>query len=176
MSLLIFAYRKQDIIRRKSDLQLKLMNLNKKLMDLQSYASSIADGTVSMNDLITAPSSMFGRMSIFMQYSHQMAMQGAQEKFAYMSQTPGVMPQLQNPQLQQQYAQMMFKNLYDQEREKSTKVEQKILNQQDTKIQQEKTTIETQLKMLEAEEQTNNAAEDKAAQSSAPKYGIMGNG
>lgn len=175
MSLLIFAYRKLDIIRRRNDIQFKLLNLRQKLMDLQTYAASISDGTVSMNDLMTAPASQFGRMSIFMQYSHQMAMQGAQEKFALMSQTPGAIPPMQNPQLQQQYAQMMFKNLYDQEREKSSKVEQKILNQQDTRIQQEVSRLETQLKMLDSEEQSNNQAEDAAAKSSAPRY-VFGNG
>lgn len=170
MSLLIFAYRKQDIIRRKSDLNLKLMELKKKLMDLQTYASSIADGTVSMNDLMNAPASQFSRMSIFMNYSHQSAMQGAQQKFAYLSQTPGAMPQMQNAQQQQQYSQMMFKNLYDQEREKTSKIETKILNQQDTKIQQDIARMETQLKMLDSEEQSVSDAEGKAAEKSAPKY------
>lgn len=170
MSLLIFAYRHQDIIRRKADLNFKLLNLKQKLMDLQTYASNIADGTVSMNDLMTAPASMFNRMSIFMMSSHQASMAGASEKFALMSQVPGAMPQMQNAQLQEQYANMMFKNLYDQEREKFGKVEQKILNQQDTKIQQECARMETQLKMLDAEESKVSEAEDKAAEKSAPKY------
>lgn len=170
MSLLIFAYRKQDIIRRKNDLNFKLLNLKQKLMDLQSYASSIADGTVSLNDLMKAPPSMFNRMSIFMMYSHEAAMSGAQQKYALLSQTPGAIPPMQDPNMQQQYAQMMFKNLYDQEREKTSKVEQKILNEQDKKIQQEVARIETQLKMLDAEEQTVTQAEDKAAEKGAPKY------
>ncbi len=170
MSLLIFTYRHQDIIKRKADLNFKLMNLKQKLMDLQTYASNIADGTVSMNDLMTAPASMFNRMSIFMMSSHQASLSGASEKFTLMSQIPGSMPQMQNPQLQEQYANMMFKNLYDQEREKFGKVEQKILNQQDTKIQQECSRLETQLKMLDAEEQQVSESEGKAAEKSAPKY------
>lgn len=170
MSLLIFAYRKQDIIRRKNDLNFKLLNLKQKLMDLQSYASSIADGTVSLNDLMKAPPSMFNRMSIFMMYSHQSAMSGAQQKYALLSQTPGAIPPMQDPNMQQQYAQMMFKNLYDQEREKTSKIETKMLNEQDKRIQQETARIETQLKMLDAEEQTVTQAEDKAAEKGAPKY------
>jgi hypothetical protein len=169
MSLLIFAYRKQDIISQKSALNMKLMNLRQKLMDLQSYASSIADGTVSMNDLMGAPASMFARMSIFMMYSHQASMAGAQGNFAQMMQIPGAMPQMQNAQMQQQYQQMMFKNLYNQEREKFSKQEQKILNQQDTKIQQEIAQAETKLKMLDADDEKVRAAEDKEAEK-APKY------
>lgn len=170
MSILIFAYRKQDIIRRKNDLNFKLLALKQKLMDLQSYASSIADGTVSLNDLMKAPPSMFGRMSIFMQYSNQAAMMGAQQKYSMLAMTPGAIPMVQDPNMQQMYNQMVFKNLYDQEREKSSKLEQKILNEQDKRIQQETARIETQLKMLDAEEEKVTAAEDSAAKKSAPNY------
>lgn len=170
MSLLIFAYRKQDIIRRKNDLNFKLLALKQKLMDLQSYASTIADGSVSLNDLMKAPPSMFNRMSIFMMYSHQSAMAGAQQKYAMVSQTPGAIPQMQDPNMQQMYNNMVFKNLYDQEKEKTSKVEQKVLNEQDKRIQQETARIETQLKMLDAEEEKVSAAEDSAAKKSAPQY------
>lgn len=170
MSLLIFVKRHQDIIARKSALNFRLLELNRKLMDLQTYAASIADGSVSMNDLMSAPASMFSRMSIFMQYSHQLAMSGAQQKFAVMSQVPGSMPQMPNPELQQQYAQMMFKNLYDQEREKASKQEDKILNLENKKIEQEKAQIETQLKMLDAEEEQVKKGEDDGAKKSAPQY------
>lgn len=170
MSLLIFAYRKQDIIRRKSDLELKLMQLKAKLFDLHSYSSSIADGSVSLNDLMKAPPSVFNRMSSFMMYSHQGAMSGATEKFNFMSMTPGAVPQMQNAQMQQQYTQMLFKNLYDNEREKFKKVEEKMLNEQDKKISQESETIQAQLKMMEAELASTKEAEDKAAKDSAPKY------
>jgi len=149
---------------------MKLMLLKQKLFDLQSYASSIADGSVSMNDLMNAPASQFNRMSIFMQYSHQAALQGAQEKFAVMSQVPGAIPQMQNAELQQRFSQMMFKSFYEQEKEKFNKVEQKVLNDQDKRIEQEVASIETQLKMLDAEEQKVTEAEDKAAEKGAPKY------
>ena len=39
MSLLIFAYRKQNIIARKNELNYKLMKRKQELMDLQHYAS-----------------------------------------------------------------------------------------------------------------------------------------
>lgn len=172
MGLLIFTYRKQDLIRRKHEMEFKLTQLTEKLQNLQSYAAGIADGVVSLNDLMTVPPSMFNRMSMFMMYSHQGAMAGAQEKYNFMAATPGAIPQMQNAQLQQQYSQMMFKNLYDQEREKFKKVEEKMLDQQDKKITQEKAKLETQLKMIESELQSVEKAEDKAAQSSAPKFGL----
>ena len=170
MGLLIFAYRKQDIIRRKSDLELTLMKLKQKLSDLHSYSSSIADGSVSLNDLMKAPPSVFNRMSMFMMYSHQGAMSGAQEKFNFITATQGAVPQMPNAQLQQQYAQMLFNNLYKQEKEKFLEREKYTLNEQDKKISQQSETIQAQLKMLEAELASTKEGEDKYAKDSAPKY------
>lgn len=170
MGLLIFAYRKQDLIRRKFDIEFKMTQMSEKLRNLTSYATSIADGVVSLNDLMSVPPSMFNRMSMFMLYSHQASLAGAQEKYNFMSQTPGAMPQLQTPDLQQQYAQMMFKNCYDQEREKFKKIEEKVLDEQNKKISQEQAKLETQLKMIEAELESVKGAEDKAAKDSAPKF------
>ena len=170
MSLLIFVYRHQDIIRRKADLNLKLLDLKRKLMDLQTYASSVADGSISLNDLMNAPASQFNRMSVFMMHSHNAAYQGASEKFTVMSQMPNAMPQMPNPELQQQYANMLFKNLYEQEKEKFSKVETRLLNEQDKRIQQEVSRMETQLTMLDKEEEKIAQAEKSAAEKNAANY------
>lgn len=172
MSFLIFSYRRQSIIARKSDINLKLMQLRKRQMDLQSYASSIADGTVSLNDLMGAPASVFMRMNSFMIYSHQAAMMGAQQNLPgmiAMTQANGVFANL-NPQMQQQYQQMIFKNLYDKEREKFSHQEEKVLNQEDKRIEQQVAHLNTQLQMLEAEEKSLEQAETKEAERSAPKF------
>ena len=170
MSFLIFVQRKQDILRRKNEINMKLMNLREKLFSLQSYASSIADNSVSMNDLMTVPPSLFNRMSIFANYSHQSALASANEKYATLSQIPGSIPAMETPELQTQYAQMMFKNLYDQGRESFTAVEKEILNKQDLKIEKQVAEYETQLKMLEAEETEVDSASDAGAKKTAPKF------
>ena len=99
MSLLIFAYRKLDINRQRSDLNYRLMEITRKLSDLQQYASNIADGSVSMSDMMNTPSSMFGRQLMYMQYAHNGALFGAQQKMAMMQ--PMIaqqMMQMPNPQ------------------------------------------------------------------------------
>lgn len=170
MSLLIFSYRRQSIIALKNRLNFRLMQLNQKLMDLQQYSASIADGSVSMNDLMSTPGSMFGRMSIFLQSSHQAAyanaMQNARPVMAMNQATMAQMP----PQLQQQYQQYIFKSLYEQGRQKFAEQEKRLLNNEDKRIEQEKAQLETQLKMLSAEEETVKSAEESEAKNSAPKY------
>lgn len=143
-------------------------------MDLQSYASSIADGSVSMNDLMGAPASVFSRMTNFMMASHQQALMGAQMGIGgmlAMAQANGVFNNLQ-PEMQKQYQYMLFKNLYDKEREKFSHQEEKILHTEDKRIEQQIAQINTQLQMLEAEEKNVTQAESEEAKNSAPKFGL----
>ena len=171
MSLLIFAYRKLDINRQRSDLNYRLMEITRKLSDLQQYASNIGDGSVSMSDMMNTPSSMFGRQLMYMQYAHNAALFGASQQMQMMQpQIAMQMQQMQNPQYQQMYQQWVFKNLYDQERERMGKQEQKLLNEQEKQIQAEKQKIETQLKLLDQEYDACKQAESKEAERWKPEY------
>lgn len=170
MSLLIFAYRKLDINRRKSDLNYRLMELTRKLSDLQQYAANIADGSVSMSDMMNTPSSMFGRQLMYMQYAHNGSIFGAQQKFAMMQPVIAMQMQQMQPEMQQMYQNWIFKNLYDQERERMGKQEAKLLNEQEKQIQAEKMKIETQLKLLDQELQACKEGEDKSIEQWKPNY------
>lgn len=174
MSFLIFVYRHQDIIRRKSELNMKLSDLRRKLMDLQSYSASIADGKITMSDMMQVPSSQFGRMTAFMTFSDQAARAGANQNFSIMQMSGQLQPpqgQAQRPQEQQEfYNQMVYKSLYEQERQRFSKKEEKLLNKQDMEIQQQTAKYEDQLKMLNAEEESVTKAEDEGAKKSAPQY------
>ena len=171
MGLLIFAYRKLDIIHRKNELQYRLMNLTRKLSDLQQYAANIADGSVSMNDMMNTPSSMFGRQMMFMQYAHNGALFSAQQKFGMMQPMIAMqMQQMQDPNMQMMYQQWIFKNLYDQERERMGKQEAKLLNEQEKQIQQEKVKLETQLKLLEQEYEACKQGEENEIKMWKPEY------
>lgn len=170
MSLLIFAYRKLDINRRKSDLNYRLMELTRKLSDLQQYAANIGDGSVSMSDMMNTPSSMFGRQLMFMQYAHNGSLFGAQQKFAMMQPVIAMQMQQMQPEMQQMYQNWIFKNLYDQERERMGKQEAKLLNEQEKQIQAEKMKLETQLKLLDQELQACKEGEDKSIEAWKPNY------
>ncbi len=171
MSLLIFAYRKLDIMHRKNDLNYRLMNLTRKLSDMQQYAANIADGSVSMSDMMNTPSSMFGRQMMYMQYAHNGALFGAQQKMSMMQpQIAMQMQQMQDPNYQAMYQQWIFKSLYDQERERMGKQETKLLNEQEKQIQAEKAKLETQLKLLDQELEACKQGEDAAVKQWKPEY------
>ncbi|OLA76173.1 MAG: hypothetical protein BHW55_10250 [Candidatus Melainabacteria bacterium 35_41] len=147
------------------------MNLTRKLSDMQQYAANIADGSVSMSDMMNTPSSMFGRQMMYMQYAHNGALFGAQQKMAMMQpQIAMQMQQMQDPNYQAMYQQWIFKSLYDQERERMGKQETKLLNEQEKQIQAEKAKLETQLKLLDQELEACKQGEDAAVKQWKPEY------
>ena len=171
MSFLIFAYRKLDIMQRKSDLNYRLMNLTRKLEDLQQYAANIADGSVSMSDMMNTPGSMFGRQLMYMQYAHNASLFGAQQQMQMMQPMIAMqMQQMQDPNMQAMYQNWIFKSLYDQQREQIGKQETKLLNEQEKQIQAEKAKLETQLKLLDQELESCKQAEDKGAEQLKPNF------
>ena len=123
--------------------------------------------------MMNTSASMFGRTMMYMTYSHNGALQNAQQQMQQMMMMPQVqaqMQQMQDPNQQMMYQNWIFDNLYKQQREQFGKVEQKLLNEQEKEIQQEKAKLETQLKMLEAEFDSTKQGEDKAASSWKPEY------
>lgn len=173
MSLLIFGFRKIQIIRQKSDLNYRLMNLTNKLRDLQQYAANIADGSVSMSDMMNTPASMFNRTLMYMTYAHNGSLTNANQQMQQMMMLPHVqaqMQQMQDPNQQAMYQNWIFQNLYKQQREQFGKVEQKLLHEQEKAIEQEKAKLEAQLKILDAEFDSVKQGEDKAAQQWKPEY------
>lgn len=160
----------QSIIAIKSNLNFELLNLRQKLMDMQSYAASIGDGIISPEEMMNAPASMFGALTGFAMTSHQTA-------FAMASQNIGVVMTMNqqnfaqiSPEYKQMYENMIFKNLYDQQREKLAQAENKKLDAEETKIQQRIAQLETQLQMLTKEEEETRKIVEKEAGDSAPKY------
>lgn len=171
MSLLIFGYRKLDIIHRKNDLNYRLMELTRKLSDLQQYSANIADGSVSMHDMMNTPGSMFGRQMMFMNYAHNAALFGAQQNMAYMQpQIQMQMQQMQDPNQQMMYQNWIFQSLYKQQREQVAKQEAKLLNAQEKEIEAEKQKIQTQLQLLEQEYQACVDGEKKSIEMFKPEY------
>ena len=175
MGLLIFSLRRQELLRHKSFVDARLMQLSEKLTDLHSYASSIGSGPVSLNSLMNVPTSLFGRMTSYMAMSNQMAMAQAQREMSVTMSMPGAQQNLQamtngNVQMQQNYQNMMLQQYYQQAMDQASKQEEQLLNAQEEKITSEKTKLEEESKMIEAELSSLDKAVDKAAQDAAPKY------
>ena len=167
---LMFIARKHDLIHQQYEWQKKLQDITRRLSDMQQYAANIADGSVSMFDMMNTPGSMFGRAMMYMSYSHNMAVQNAQMKFLGMQ--PMIAQQMaqMDPNSQMMYNQWVQQSLYKQERDRMAKIEAKVLNQQEKEMMQEKVKIEAQLKMIEQELESVKQAEDSGIQALKPRY------
>ena len=161
----------KNIIHRRNDVNYRLMELTRKLSDLQQYSANIADGSVSMSDMMNTPGSMFGRQMMFMNYAHNAALFGAQQNMAMMQpQIAMQMQQMPDPNMQMMYRNWIFQNLYKQQREQVAKQEAKLLNAQEKEIEKEKAKLETQLKLLEQEYQACVEGEKRSIEMFKPEY------
>ena len=175
MGLLIFSLRKQEIIRRKSQIEYRLMTLSQKMQDLQQYSSLVGSGPVSLNSLMNTPTSLFGRMTSFMTMTNKMAMAQAQRQMQYTMSVPGAAQQIQasangDPQAVRYYENMMLNSYYQNAMQQSSARESQLLNAQETKIQSEMTRLQEQAKMLDEEMKGLESSEDGAIKALAPKY------
>ena len=170
MSLLVLFARKLSLKNQINDINYKMMQKQQEMQDLQAYTAAIADGSVSMNDLTTAPASMFGRMSQYMVGSHNYAMQAAGQNMAYLQGTNQIGQVSADATAQNKYQMAVCKNLYDQQKAQYQKAEEAKLQVKNKQIDNECLKLEQQLKQLEAEYQAIGSSVDKYASECAPKY------
>ena len=151
MGILLSIARKFSLISEINAVESQVMGLRRKLRDITGYVSKIADGKVSINDLMNCPGTYLGAMSVFMVGSHQMAQASAQQKMQYMMQVPGAMPQIQDPQMQQQYMMVMQKNFYEQARKEAAHQVEEQAQKESVAIEQELASANGRLSMLQEE-------------------------
>ena len=166
MGILIFTARVHDLIYQKSNIEYRLTKLTKKLRDMQQYAATVGNGSVSIGDLLNSPGSMMGRTMNYLSFAHNSSMQYMQQNLPLMQQMyQQQMAQQQNPQ--QHY---MMKMLYMQGRDRAAQIEAKNLNMEEQRIAQEKEKVETQLAEVNQELKSAKEARDQGIKDMAPKY------
>ena len=152
--LLVGQWRLTQLIQQRSRKNDRLRELTMELTDLKSYATNIADGKLSMNEMASCPTSMFNRQMQYMMASSQYCQMAAQNQMTQLTSNPlyqQMMVQSQNAQMQAEYQKMMYRSFYKQAQEQFAKYEAKLLNEKETEMQKEKTSLETELAMINEE-------------------------
>lgn len=172
MGVLIFTARVHDLIYQRSNVEYRLSKLSKKLRDLQQYAATIANGAISIGEMLSAPGSMMGRTMNYLAFAHNSSLQYMQQNAPYMQQMymQQMAGQQQNAQQQQQMQAYMMRKLYEQGRDRAMQVETRNLKIEEDRITQEKERLEALGKSIEAELQAAKEARDKGIKDMAPKY------
>lgn len=162
MCLFMILTRKLFLVRQKYDVNAKIMNITRKITDLQRYASNVADGKVSAQEMYDVPTKLFGRQPIFQQYAHNRSLQMANMQMATMAPMMAMQMQNVNPQYQALYQQNMFMNLYKEARKEAAQEEQKLLNEQEKELVLEKEKLQALAQEYDVELKGLNEAMPRA--------------
>lgn len=164
MSVLMYSALIGQLTREQFDISSKILKLHQKRRKLLKYSTQIADGSISLNDMMNAPAGMMGRQTMYMQYAHSFAIANAQ------AQMQQAMPMMQMqlaqvpPQQQQLIMNQMFQNFYKQQREVAKEQEAALMNEQEQEIQQELEQLNAQKAMIDHELAEAKQERDKGIQ------------
>ena len=170
MGILMFTARVHDLIYQKSNVEYRLLKLSRKLRDLQQYAALIANGGISIGEMLNSPGSMMGRTMNYLAFAHNSSLQYMQQNAPYMQQMYMQQMQGQNAQQQQQFQALLMRKLYEQGRDRAMQIETRNLKVEEERITQEKEKLEALGKSIEAELQAAKQGRDQGIKDMAPKY------
>ena len=184
MSWVFLSLRKMQLKQKLSVYQNRLIQISQKLMDMQELAAAVADGKITYQEATSGPSSMFGTQLNFLGQSSNIAYQSAQIKTnAYLQQmqainqaTGGQYQYALDPNSMTSYMQngqiqpfLVFNDIYQEELKAYADQYAQMLNREEQDLEQEKLTLETQIKAIEAEYQAVSEQEDQNIQNDAIK-------
>ena len=168
MTWAFLSLRKMQLKQRLSAYQNRLIQISQKIMDMQELAAAVADGKITYQEATSGPSSMFGTQLNFLGQSSNIAYQSAQIKTnAYLQQmqainqaTGGQYQYALDPNSMTSYMQngqiqpfLVFNDIYQEELKAYADQYAQMLNREEQDLEQEKLTLETQIKAIEAEYQ-----------------------
>lgn len=171
MGIFTFTARVHALMYQKSNIEYRLTQLTKKLQSLQQYSALIANGGVSIGDLLSSPEVNMGRMMNYLAWAHNNSLlymqQNAPQAISwYQSQ----MGNSQNAANNQQMQRWIMLQLYQQGRDRAMQIETRNLKVEEDKIAQEKERLEAQGKSVEAELKSAREGRDQAIKDMAPRY------
>ena len=171
MGFLIFTARVHALIHRKHEIEYRLAKLTKKMQDMQKYSTLVANGSVTIGDLLNTPGSMMGRTMNYLAYAHNSSLQ-------YMQQNAPMMQAMYQQQMganQNQQQQIMMNNyimrtLYTQGRDYAAQVETRNLKDEEARMKSDKEKLEVEAQEVAQELKAAKEARDQDIKDSAPKY------
>ena len=184
MTWAFLSLRKMQLKQRLGAYQNRLIQISQKIMDMQELAASVADGKITYQEATSGPSSMFGTQLNFLGQSSNIAYQSAQIKTnAYLQQmqainqaTGGQYQYALDPNSMTSYMQngqiqpfLVFNDIYQEELKAYADQYAQMLNREEQDLEQEKLTLETQIKAIEAEYEAVSEQEDQNIQNDAIK-------
>lgn len=148
------SWRISQLIQRRSDYNHRLQTLNMELQDLKRYGESIADGGISIGEMMKTPTSMFNRQLIYMNRASEFSQLSASNQMNALMNTPyyqQMMAKYPDPQVQQSYKAMMYKSFYQQAQNQFSKYEASMIHEKERAMEEEQQTLKEDLEAIKSE-------------------------
>lgn len=176
----IFTMRKLMLTNRINALNYKLMQISQKTQDLATYSANISDGIISPEEAANSPASLFNRQNAYMRMTTPNALNQANiatqqylmQYNALNAGSNGAVAKTIDPSgtTSTPNQSLLRSSFFQQAMEAAAKSEAAKVNALEKELDQQRLTLETQLKAAQAELDEVNKAEDAGIKSSAPKY------
>lgn len=166
----VFAMRKMMLTSRINQIQYRLTQLSQKLADLALFGANVEDGVITPNEFMNSPASLYGAQIQFGQQAMQQAVPQAQLQMQMYLQYQQAMGNAGAMGQMMPNNGLMFNAFLRQSLESVAKSINKRIAAEENKIQMEKTRLETQQKIIQAELEQCEKAEEEGIRRSAPKY------
>ena len=167
MGFLMMLARQIQLQDRKNNLEFQITKLNEQKDEMISYASILAQDSVTLSDISSLPSSLFSQGMTELMNAHYQAMNISQAQFAQ-AMSSGMFGDGSNVQLQQIAQQKMYENA----RKQIQKMMQMKLNEQEKKTAAKAARLQAELTQIEQELQAVSEREAKDIQTSTCTYGL----
>ena len=168
-------FRRGKIKSQIADLQMKRMKLQDKLKAILQYASNIADGIITPEEMANASSSIFGRQMLYMMRCVPTAIMQGQQAFQmygpqYMAQFNAVRQDPTMAGMMQTNPMLLQMQFFKQALERQGKIEEKKVHEEEKAIQQDIDKVEGAIRLLEGELGSIEKALEQEGKQFAPKY------
>lgn len=171
MGIFTFTARVHSLLYQKSDIAYRMQKLTARMRTLQQYAALIANGGVSIGDLLGSSGSNMGRMMNYLAWAHNNSLlymqQNAPQAIAWYQNQVG---NSQSPANMQKMQRWIMIQLYQQGRDKAMQIETRNLKIEQDRLTQEKERLEALGQSVEAELKSAKEARDQAIKDMAPRY------
>ena len=160
----------QRLTREIHDLQRQQVEVYNRLSNFQNYAGKLGGSSIlNINNIAGLSSELLPRAAMFAQYSDQASSMSAMQNLQMMKMM-GRVPYVGNPMQQYQIEMSAFRQFKEEAMKAMKQQEVRIMNEKEKEIQLELNSIETRIKVKQAQLESYKKSVSESAQNAAPQF------
>ena len=151
--ILASSWRISQLIQQRNEYQHRLATLTMELNDLKRYGESIADGAISIGELLRSPASMYKRSMAYLTFADAYSQQVANAQMQQLTNSPYYIQMMrgQTAEAQRQYAMMLEQQFKKSAAQQFSKFEVGMIHEKEAQIEQEKQSLTEDLEAIKGQ-------------------------